>query len=87
MGDIAFGKSFNMVQTEGKHWVHDMFDGAREVWGALSPVIYLFVLLKKMPFARKTLDRWYDFCGTQVYERIKVSEDIVSLLLVPAAEL
>jgi hypothetical protein len=76
MGDVAFGKSFNMVQTEGQHWVHDMFEGAREVWGVISPVIYLFILLKRMPLARKTLDRWREFCRTQLHERIKVYQDI-----------
>lgn len=73
MGDLAFGKPFDMVETGGKHFINHQFFGTKAVVGALICLHWGFVVLENMPLARARMADWMNGCAAQVKERLKVS--------------
>lgn len=71
MGDLAFGKPFNMLQNEKEHWAIKLLNDGMEPMAFLLPV-WLFGMLSQIPSLMKDYYKLVGFCCTQLDERIKV---------------
>lgn len=73
MGDIAFGKSFDMIETGKSHFALDLLSEGMKPFGVLSPVPWIFCLLTSIPGLGGGFKRFVDWSAEQVRERKKVS--------------
>ena len=71
MGDLAFGKSFDMLQTDQEHWAVGLLNSGLEALAFLFP-IWLFRVLISIPGLLKDHERIVEFCSEQLDKRIKV---------------
>ncbi|KAL3476423.1 cytochrome P450 [Aspergillus californicus] len=71
MGDLAFGQSFNMLESEKGHWAITLLEKGQEGagWG-LPP--WVARLLVKIPGARRGYFEFLHFCASQIENRMKV---------------
>lgn len=72
MGDLVFGKSFNMVGTAGDHFVVSLFNDLQPFTGLLQCIPWLFMLFLRLPGVSDKRTTWIDWCADQVRERRKV---------------
>ncbi|CEN60762.1 hypothetical protein ASPCAL03195 [Aspergillus calidoustus] len=71
MGDLAFGKSFNMLADGRDHsFVSMIHDNMRYV-GHLGPLVWLFPLFTRIPVLNWEDLRFWRFVGEQITERRK----------------
>lgn len=56
MGDLAFGKSFNMIGTAGDHFI--LFDQLKPIIGFTQCVPWLFVLFQNLPIISGKRKEW-----------------------------
>ena len=71
MGDLAFGKPFDMLQNEKEHWAIKLLNDGMEPMAFLLPV-WLFGMLSQIPSLMKDYYKLVEFCCTQLDERMKV---------------
>ncbi len=71
MGDLAFGKSFGMLENDKEHWAVALINTGLEALAFLFP-IWLFRILISIPGLLKDHARIVEFCNAQLDERIKV---------------
>ena len=84
MGDLAFGKSFNMLESGSAHWVMELLEAAMLPMGFLMPTTWLIPVLAHAPLLGNEYRRFFAWCAEQIIQRqsMKVSEpDITSHLL------
>ncbi|CCF34289.1 benzoate 4-monooxygenase cytochrome P450 [Colletotrichum higginsianum] len=75
MGDLAFGKSFRMLENGIKHhFMTDLHKNMESV-GMFSHMIWLFPLFKNTPIINAGQKRFWHFVKSQVDERIKNTPD------------
>ncbi|WYZ38083.1 hypothetical protein EsH8_II_001589 [Colletotrichum jinshuiense] len=71
MGDLAFGKSFKMLEGGTKHhFMTDLHKNLQTV-GMFSHMIWLLPVFKKTPILNSKHKRFWYFVKSQVDERIK----------------
>ena len=84
MGDLSFGKSFNMLTKGEEHYaIKLLHDNTRPI-GILSPVPWFLHTCTKIPFAAEGVKRFLTYSEQCVEERktMKVSEpDVMSYIL------
>jgi tryprostatin B 6-hydroxylase len=71
MGELAFGRSFDMLRNDEEHWAVSLLNSGLEALAFLFP-IWLFRVLISIPGLLKDHARILEFCCTQLDRRIKV---------------
>lgn len=69
MGDLAFGKSFNMLESAGDHWAIKLLNTSQDDLGFALPPWFLRLCWHIAPL-RATYDRFHEFCAAEIEERI-----------------
>ncbi|CZR61640.1 related to pisatin demethylase cytochrome P450 [Phialocephala subalpina] len=84
MGELAFGRSFDMLKTGEKHYAIELLaEGTRPI-GVYSLMPWLVILFTKIPGLSSAYQKWISFCEDQAEKRkqMEVKErDIMSWLL------
>ncbi|KAK2785655.1 hypothetical protein FQN52_008343 [Onygenales sp. PD_12] len=86
MGDLAFGKSFNMAKSGDAHYALKQMENSRTMVGALMNAPWTFNLLLSLPFVSGVRTEWVEFCKKQLTERIQLGTtraDLFSHLIDP----
>ncbi|RFU79485.1 cytochrome p450 [Trichoderma arundinaceum] len=79
MGDLAFGKSFNMLGTSRNHWAIDLLDAG--VWPlALQLPIWLLRLGMCIPFLASDWWKFVGFCRDRLLARMKCEPDVPDIM-------
>lgn len=73
MGDVAFGKSFDMLETGKPHFALDLLREGMKPFGVLTPVPWVFCILTKVPGLSAGFNTFVAWTTEQVRERKKVS--------------
>jgi tryprostatin B 6-hydroxylase len=71
MGDLAFGKSFGMLESAQKHWAIKLLTDGSKPLGLGLPE-WSARLLMGIPGARNATDRFNAFCASQIEARIAI---------------
>lgn len=73
MGDLAFGKSFNMVKNGDGHYILNQLEKSRLVVGITGHIPWLFILFMNLPILSiPHRQKWVKWCVSQTLERKKV---------------
>lgn len=84
MGDLAFGKSYNMLESGEKHWSLKLLSEGMDPLGFNFP-IWFFRLLIAIPGAAAGHFKFVNYCSQQLEERMKIDKmenpDIMATLL------
>jgi cytochrome P450 len=84
MGDLAFGKSYNMLESGEMHWSLKLLSEGMDPLGFNFP-IWFFRVLIAIPGAATGFFKFIDYCGQQLNERMKIDKmenpDIMATLL------
>ena len=84
MGDLMFGKSFDLLTSGKQHYAVDMLQKGLDILGPLRPVPWLFILLGSIPSLKADYNRLIAWTSASVRDRIsrKVAvPDLMSWLL------
>lgn len=71
MGDLAFGRPFDMVENSADHWAIKLVDDNGRIFGFLFPAWFLR-FLAGIPGATRAMERFIDYCTGLLKERMKV---------------
>lgn len=77
MGDLSFGYSFNMLQSQGNHWAIRLLRRGMAPLGLMFPT-WCFRLLLSIPGATGDWFAFKDYCCKLLDDRLKVSVTFVS---------
>lgn len=84
MGDLAFGKSYNMLESGESHWSLKLLNEGMEPVGFQMP-IWFFRILVAIPGAAAGYLKFIDYCCKQLDDRMKIDKmenpDIMATLL------
>ncbi|KAK2801259.1 hypothetical protein FQN50_007819 [Emmonsiellopsis sp. PD_5] len=86
MGDLTFGKSFDMVKDGDTHFALKQMEESRTMVGALINVPWTFNLLQSLPLVTAARNEWLEFCKKQLTERMELGTtrtDLFSHLIEP----
>ena len=72
MGDLAFGTSFNMLETSEEHWAIKLLNEGIEPLAWMFPV-WFFRVLTAMPLLSRDWWRFIEYCAQRLDERMGVS--------------
>lgn len=72
MGDLAFGTSFNMLDTSEEHWAIKLLNEGIEPLAWMFP-IWFFKVMTAMPLLTKDWWRFIEYCARRLDERMAVS--------------
>jgi tryprostatin B 6-hydroxylase len=72
MGDLAFGKSFDMLKNGKSHFAIDLLNRAQGAFGLLSPAVWLFRILTRMPVISADYVKFVAWCESQMMERVSM---------------
>ena len=89
MGDFAFGKSFNMLQTGSYHYAITWLDSSMTLLGLFTPIGWAIPVGAIAPIIGATFRRFIRFCNAQLDERRAAGSkvpDITSWLLKAAPD-
>ncbi|KAF5024608.1 hypothetical protein F66182_3371 [Fusarium sp. NRRL 66182] len=75
MGDLAFGKSFNMLRGGVKHYFMNALHESMTLNGYLSHIPWIYPLVKMIPPVNAENTKFWTWCETQVEERSKLKPD------------
>ncbi|KAH6967869.1 cytochrome P450 [Ilyonectria sp. MPI-CAGE-AT-0026] len=75
MGDLAFGKSFNMLQDGVKHYFMTALHASMTLNGYLSHIAWIYPFVKLIPIINSENSKFWAWCGNQVEERSKNKPD------------
>ncbi|KAH8811348.1 cytochrome P450 monooxygenase-like protein [Xylogone sp. PMI_703] len=76
MADIAFGKSFGMVESGTEHFALDLLREGMEPLGLLGPVPWAFMILARIPGLGSGYKRFVAWAAEQVQNRMKMDSSI-----------
>ncbi|KAL9122024.1 MAG: hypothetical protein Q9187_001416 [Circinaria calcarea] len=85
MGDLAFGASFNMLETSEEHWAIKLLNSGMEPLGWMFPT-WFFVMLVGVPGLANDWRRLIKYCSQKLDDRMAMTvavPDIMSVLLEP----
>ncbi len=71
MGDLAFGRSFDMLKNDEEHWAINLMNTGMEGMSFQFPT-WLFRVLTSIPGLLRDHQRIVKFCNTQLSERMQV---------------
>ena len=89
MGDIAFGKDFNMINSGKSHFALDLLIEGMRPLGLLGGVPWFFVILSSTPGVANDFKRFISWCGEQIALRKKMElevPDVMSWLIAATEE-
>lgn len=86
MGNLAFGKDFNMVKTQEMHPAMNLLHSTTKLVGIFSHLSWIFLIAKKIPGLTAEYHRFEKWLDQQVLERMEVRVS-VSQLIIPALTL
>ncbi|THC90909.1 hypothetical protein EYZ11_009626 [Aspergillus tanneri] len=86
MGDLAFGKSFRMVESGEEHWAVKLIGDGMAILGYGLPE-WLFIFLASIPGLAKGWFAMIDFAASQMEQRLKANIDIPDIISALAAPL
>lgn len=69
MGDIAFGKSFDMTQSGRPHRAFQLLREGMKPLGALGPIPWAFCILTSIPGLGSGFKEFVSWCTEQVEKR------------------
>ena len=72
MGDLAFGNSFNMLESSEEHWAITLLNEGIEPLAWMFPV-WFFRVLTAMPLLTRDWWRFIEYCVQRLDERMGVS--------------
>ena len=72
MGDLAFGTSFNMLETSEEHWAIKLLNEGTEPLAWMFPV-WFFRAMTAMPLLTRDWWRFIQYCAQRLDERMGVS--------------
>ncbi|EFX00659.1 cytochrome p450 monooxygenase [Grosmannia clavigera kw1407] len=75
MGDLSFGKSFNMLQHGVRHYFMKSLHSDMDNLGLFSHLLWLFPIFKATPILNTEHHRFWAFVRTQVHERMENKPD------------
>ena len=73
MGDLTFGRSFDMLKTGEEHFLLSLLENGQKALGVIGPLPWLFIILTKLPFISVEIKMFQEWCESQMLERKKVS--------------
>lgn len=71
MGDLAFGKSFGMLESAETHWAIKLLNDSQDALGLALPE-WFGRLLMAVPRAMEDSHRFTAFCASQIEKRIEI---------------
>ncbi|KAJ5226531.1 hypothetical protein N7468_007756 [Penicillium chermesinum] len=80
MADIAFGKSFEMIQTGKPHFAFDLLREGMRPLGVLGPVPWAFCVLTSIPGLGGGFKMFVNWCTEQVEKRKKIHRDVPDVM-------
>jgi cytochrome P450 len=84
MGDLAWGKSFGMLQHGEKHYFMKSLHADMKNIGLFSHLLWLFPIVKALPILNYEHKRFWKWVHAQVNERKQVRRPLPSNALVIA---
>lgn len=84
MGDLAFGKSFDMLKNGKTHFAIELLQSGVLPLGLLTPIPWMVPVMANAPFIGSSFRRLFNWCADQVEQRRKMKvevPDIASWLL------
>ena len=84
MGELAFGKSFDMLKRGENHWAIDILHENVKLAGILTHASWLINMIKPIPFLPRDIQRFEKYSEEAVEERKKIvpaERDIMSHML------
>ena len=75
MGDLAFGRSFGMLESGETHWAIKLLSAGMDPLGFSFPP-WLFRAIVAIPGATKEYWRFIEFCSKEMGRRIGVQHDV-----------
>ncbi|OCK86317.1 cytochrome P450 [Lepidopterella palustris CBS 459.81] len=79
MGDLAYGKSFDMLKKNEEHWAIKLVNEGMEPMAFLFPA-WLFRILIAIPGLAKDYWRLVAFCASQTEARITTTVDVPDIM-------
>ncbi|KAL5431697.1 hypothetical protein PMIN06_012223 [Paraphaeosphaeria minitans] len=79
MGDMAFGRSFDMMNTTQEHWVTQLLSDALTPLGFAFPA-WFFQIVTAIPGVTKEWWRLIDFCAERMDERLSTKVDVPDIM-------
>ncbi|KAK3986137.1 cytochrome p450 [Cladorrhinum sp. PSN332] len=79
MGDMAFGKSYNMIETSKNHWAIDISEKGLKPMSLMLPV-WFFRFCLEVPFLSKHWHAYFAFCRDSLLERMENTPDILDIM-------
>ncbi|KAH8807492.1 cytochrome P450 monooxygenase [Xylogone sp. PMI_703] len=76
MGDLAFGKSFRMLQENKDHYVLKTLHENMAYVGYLGPVNWIFPFFLRTPILNWEIKKFFGFIESQVEERRKLKPEL-----------
>lgn len=77
MGDMAWGKSFNMLRDGIKHYFMTSLHADMTSVGLFSHLVWLFPIFKATPILNKESKKFWIWVNNQVDERKKVNASLL----------
>lgn len=74
MGDLAFGRPFDMLESGKKHFALKLMHEGQAGLGFLGPVPWLSPILIRIPGLMKGYETWVKWSEQQVEDRKRVSD-------------
>lgn len=74
MGDLVFGKPFDMIKTAGDHFIFEHFENQQVATGLLLTIAWLFILFLRLRGVGQVQSSWIGWCAEQMEKRRKVSD-------------
>ncbi|KAH0835259.1 Tryprostatin B 6-hydroxylase [Fonsecaea pedrosoi] len=84
MGDLAYGKSFDMLETGGSHWAIDLLNEGIYYMGTLGHVTWAVILFTYVPILNRKFRQFLAFCEKMIDDRVATgseSQDISSWII------
>lgn len=76
MGDLSYGKSFNMLETGKSHWAIDVLNGGIAFVGTIGQSPWLTILFSSMPIITREFKRFLVFCEQMINDRAKEEKEL-----------
>ena len=76
MGDVAYSKSFRMLENQKSHYAIETLKGGLAVLGTMTPVPWLIHTVFSLPFITRGWDVFTAWADTELQNRLKVSQSL-----------
>jgi cytochrome P450 len=75
MGDLAYGRSFDMLKSGQGHWAIGLLNAGQRGVGQFGPVPWFFAIVTRMPILADGLNRFMKFSEDMMEERKKMKPE------------